>query len=124
MRFGSVVTAMLMPWLVGPKLAKELLLGADDRVTAERAERIGLVNQVVPRADLMPACEALAEKIAVNGPLAVRFCLEAVQRGLEMTQAEGLFLEATLFSLCCATEDMKEGTRAFLEKRPAQFLGR
>ena len=63
-------------------------------------------------------------KIAANAPLAIRFALEAVNHGLEMTLPEGLYLEATLFSLCCTTEDMKEGTRAFLEKRPAKFTGR
>lgn len=58
-----------------------------------------------------------------NGPVAVKLCMEAIERGMEMPQEEGLFLEATLFGLCCATDDMKEGTRAFLEKRPAQFKG-
>jgi len=109
--------------LVGKGRALQLVLSGEP-VTAEEAYRIGLVNQVVLLADLIPTCEALAQKIAANAPLAIRFCLEAVNRGLEMTQAEGLFLEATLFSLCCATEDMKEGTRAFLEKHPPRFLGR
>ncbi len=109
--------------LVGKGRALQLVLSGEP-ITAEEAYRIGLVNQVVPLADLIPSCEALAQKIAANAPLAIRFCLEAVNRGLEMSQAEGLFLEATLFSLCCATEDMKEGTRAFLEKRPPNFLGR
>jgi enoyl-CoA hydratase/carnithine racemase len=72
----------------------------------------------------MPAAETLAKKIIANAPLAVKFAMEAIEHGLEMPQEEGLFLEATLFGLCCATEDMREGTRAFIEKRPAQFKGR
>jgi enoyl-CoA hydratase len=72
----------------------------------------------------MPAAEAIARKIMVNGPMAVRLCLEAVNQGMEMTLDEGQFLEATLFGLICATEDMKEGTRAFLEKRAANFKGK
>jgi enoyl-CoA hydratase len=82
------------------------------------------VNQVVPQAELLAAAEKLAQKIMANAPLAVKFALEAVNHGLEMSEAEGQFLEATLFGLCCATTDMKEGTRAFLEKRPAKFVGK
>jgi enoyl-CoA hydratase len=93
-------------------------------VSAAEAYRIGLVNQVVPAQDLMATAEKLAQKILANAPLAVKFALEAVNHGLEMTQAEGQFLEANLFGLCCTTADMKEGTRAFLEKRPARFTGK
>ena len=93
-------------------------------ITAQEAYRLGLVNQVVPAKDLMTACEALAGKIMANAPLAVKLALEAVNHGMEMTLEEGLFLEASLFGLCCATEDMKEGTRAFLEKRPPKFTGK
>lgn len=109
--------------LVGKGLALQLVL-AGEPITAQEALRIGLVNQVVPAAELISTCESWAQKIAARAPLAIRFCLEAVHRGMEMSQAEGLFLEATLFSLCCTTEDMKEGTRAFLEKRPPKFVGR
>jgi len=100
-----------------------LVLGAD-MISADEAMRIGLVNHVYEPAELLPAAEALAKKIAANAPLAVQYAMEAIEHGMEMPQEEGLFLEATLFGLCCATEDMKEGTRAFLEKRPAQFKGK
>ncbi len=70
------------------------------------------------------AAEAMAKKIIANGPLAVKFTMEAIERGVEMAQEEGLFLEATLFGVACATEDMREGTKAFLEKRPAHFKGK
>ncbi len=66
----------------------------------------------------------MAKKIIANAPLAVKYTVEAIERGVEMAQEEGLFLEATLFGLSCATEDMREGTKAFLEKRPAQFRGK
>lgn len=112
-----------LPRLVGKGRAMQILLTAD-MVPAPEAFRIGLVNQVVPQAELIGAAEGMAKKIMANGPVAVKLCIEAVNRGMEMTQAEGQFLEATLFGLCCATEDMKEGTRAFLEKRPADFKGR
>jgi enoyl-CoA hydratase len=109
--------------LCGKGAAHELCL-TGEMISAEGALRIGLVNRVVEPADLIPTAEALAKKIAANAPLAVRFAMEAIEHGMEMPQEEGLFLEATLFGLCCATEDMREGTRAFLEKRPAQFQGR
>jgi enoyl-CoA hydratase len=86
--------------------------------------RIGLVNHVYEPAELMPAADALAKKIAANAPLAVQYAMEAIEHGMDMTLEEGLFLEATLFGVCCSTEDMREGTRAFLEKRPAKFQGR
>jgi enoyl-CoA hydratase/carnithine racemase len=109
--------------LCGKGVAHELVLGAD-MISADEAMRIGLVNHVYESAELLPAAEALAKKIAANAPLAVQYAMEAIEHGMEMPQEEGLFLEATLFGLCCATEDMKEGTRAFLEKRPAQFKGK
>jgi enoyl-CoA hydratase len=112
-----------LPRLVGKGRAFEILLSGEP-VTAQEACRIGLVNQVVARKDLMAAAEGLARKIMANAPLAVKFILEAVNHGMEMTQEDGAFLEATLFGLSCTTADMKEGTRAFLEKRPAKFLGR
>ncbi len=109
--------------LCGKGVAHELIL-TGEMVSADEALRIGLVNRVVEPAELIPAAEALARKIIANAPLAVKFAMEAVEHGMEMPQEEGLFLEATLFGLCCATEDMREGTRAFLEKRPAQFKGK
>lgn len=111
-----------LPRLVGKGRALEMILSGE-AVTAQEAYRIGLVNQVVAQKDLMAAAEVLAKKIMANGPLAVKLAMEAVNHGMEMTQEEGQFLEATLFGLCCTTADMKEGTRAFLEKRPAKFTG-
>ncbi|MGH9790567.1 MAG: enoyl-CoA hydratase-related protein, partial [Candidatus Acidiferrales bacterium] len=109
--------------LCGKGVAHELCL-TGEMITADEAARIGLVNRVTEPAELIPAAEAIAKKIIANAPLAVKFCMEAIERGAEMPQEEGLFLEATLFGLCCATEDMREGTRAFIEKRPAQFQGK
>jgi enoyl-CoA hydratase len=109
--------------LIGRGPALEMLL-AGDPISAAEALRLGLVNHVVPQAELLPAAEALARKIAANAPRAVEFCLEAVRRGLDMGLEEGLALEANLFALSCSTEDMKEGTRAFLEKRAPRFHGR
>ena len=93
-------------------------------ITAEEAQRIGLVNRIYEPGELLAAAEAMAKKIIANAPIAVKYTMEAVQRGVEMAQEEGLFLEATLFGLSCATEDMREGTKAFLEKRPAAFKGK
>src|SRR5579885_1661000 len=109
--------------LCGKGVAHELCL-TGEMISAEEAQRIGLVNHVCEPAELMPAAEAMAKKIIANAPLAVRYCMEAIERGAEMPQEEGLYLEATLFGLCCATEDMREGTRAFLEKRTTQFRGK
>jgi enoyl-CoA hydratase/carnithine racemase len=109
--------------VVGKGRALGLILSGE-AINAHEAYRLGLVNQVVPQAELMNAAQALAQKILANAPLAIQFALEAVLHGLEMTQEEGQFLEATLFGLCCTTEDMKEGTKAFLEKRPAKFVGK
>ena len=93
-------------------------------ITAQEAYRIGLVNEIVPAADLIPRAEAILKKIAANAPIAVKLALEAVNKGLETSQSEGLLLEASYFGLCAATEDKKEGTTAFLEKRAPQFQGR
>lgn len=109
--------------LCGKGVAHELCL-TGEMIAAEEALRIGLVNHVYEPAELIPAAEAMAKKIVANGPLAVKFAMEAIERGVEMPQEGGLFLEATLFGVACATEDMREGTKAFLEKRPAQFKGK
>jgi enoyl-CoA hydratase/carnithine racemase len=109
--------------LVGKGRALEMILSGEP-IDAQEAYRVGLVNHVVPAAELGAAAEALARKIAANAPLAVRFALEAVNRGLEMTREQGQLLEAALFGLCCTTDDMREGTRAFLEKRLAKFTGK
>src|SRR5499433_1641081 len=109
--------------LCGKGVAHELCL-TGEMITAEGALRIGLVNHIYEPAELLPAAEALAKKIIEKAPLAVKYCMEAIERGIEMPQEEGLFLEATLFGLCCATEDMREGTKAFLEKRAAAFQGK
>jgi len=95
-----------------------------EMISAQEALRIGLVNEVVPAEELMARAEAIAAKIAANAPLAVQYALEAVNRGMDVPLAEGLFLEATLFGACCATADKTEGTSAFLEKRAAQFQGK
>jgi len=93
-------------------------------MTAQEAYRIGLVNEVVPATELIPRAEAILKQIFANAPVAIRFSLEAVNRGLETSQAEGMALEASLFGLCAGTEDKDEGTQAFLQKRAAKFKGR
>jgi enoyl-CoA hydratase len=112
-----------LPRLVGKGLAMQLLLSGE-MMSAQEAYRIGLVNEVVPSVELIPRAEAIAKKIIANAPLAVQYAMEAVNHGMEMPLKEGLFLEATLFGVICATEDKNEGTTAFLEKRPANFKGK
>jgi enoyl-CoA hydratase len=109
--------------LVGRARAFELVLTAEKGLTAAQAERIGLVNRVVPAGEARKAALEIAAKIRANGPVAVRYAMESIRRGLEMPMPEGQLLEATLFGLCAATSDMKEGMTAFLEKRPARFSG-
>jgi enoyl-CoA hydratase len=93
-------------------------------ISAQEAYRIGLVNEVVPAAGLIARCEAILRQILANAPVAVRFALEAVHKGMEASLSAGLLLEASLFAICASTEDKKEGTAAFLEKRTARFQGR
>jgi enoyl-CoA hydratase/carnithine racemase len=112
-----------LPRLVGKGRALQLILSGE-MIGAQEAYRIGLVNEVVPAADLITRAEAILKKIAANAPIAVKLSLEAVNKGLEANQGEGLLLEASYFGLCAATEDKKEGTTAFLEKRAPQFHGR
>lgn len=109
--------------LVGKGKAMEILLtGAP--VSAAEAHRIGLVNRVVGASELMNEARTLAEQLARNAPIATRYILDVVNRGLEMPFAEAAEYEATLFGLAAASDDMREGTRAFLEKRKPDFKGR
>ena len=112
-----------LPRLVGRGRALEMLL-TGEMVDAQEAWRIGLVNKVVAKDALLAETEALLRKMLANGPLSLRFTLEAVAQGLETPFDEAQTHEATLFGLICTSEDMKEGTAAFLAKRPAQFKGR
>jgi enoyl-CoA hydratase len=112
-----------LPRLVGKGLAMQQVL-TGEMISAQEAHRIGLVNEVVPQAELIARAEAIAAKIIANSPLAIQYAMEAVNRGYDMPLADGLYLEATLFAVCCATEDKNEGTKAFLEKRAPQFKGR
>jgi enoyl-CoA hydratase len=112
-----------LPRLVGTGLAMQILL-TGEMLSAQEAHRIGLVNEVVPQNWLIARAEEIAQKIMANAPLAVQYCMEAVNQGMNTSLEEGLFLEATLFSVCCASEDKKEGTTAFLAKRPANFQGK
>ena len=109
--------------LVGRGRALEILL-TGDMVPAQEAYRLGLVNRVVPAAELMAEAKKLAATLASKAPVAVRYILEAVHRGLDMPFAEAQTFEATLFGLVVSTEDMREGTKAFLEKRKAEFKGK
>jgi len=109
--------------LVGKGKAMEMIL-TGRMVEAREAAEIGLVNRVLPPADLLAAAEALAKEVIKNGPLAVAYSIEAINRGLDGTLDEGLELEAEIFGRTCATEDFKEGAKAFLEKRKPDFRGR
>ena len=111
-----------LPRLVGKGRALQLILSGE-MISAQEAYRIGLVNEIVAAAELIARAEAILKKIAVNAPIAVKYALQATNKGMETTQGEGLLLEASYFGLCAATEDKKEGTSAFLEKRAPQFRG-
>jgi enoyl-CoA hydratase len=112
-----------LPQLIGRGRALELLL-TGDQIDAREAHRIGLVNHVVPQLELIPFCRALAKKMLANGPLALALTAQAVDIGLSSGLEEGLRFEATAFGIAAATEDRREGTRAFLEKRQPTFTGR
>jgi enoyl-CoA hydratase len=112
-----------LPRLVGRGRALELLL-AGEPVTAAEAHRIGLVNAVVPQAELLNYSRGWLSKVLANAPVAVALAMEAVDVGLDAGLEEGLHLEAAAFGLCAATEDCREGTRAFLEKRKPAFAGK
>ena len=112
-----------LPRLVGKGRALQLILSGE-MISAQEAYRIGLVNEVVPAANLIARAEQILKQIASNAPVSVRLSLEAVNKGMDTSQSEGFALEASYFGLCAATEDKKEGTSAFLEKREPQFHGR
>lgn len=112
-----------LPRLVGKGRALQLLL-TGEMIDAEEAYRIGLVNRVVHAAELLGAAQMMLKQMIANAPLALALCIEAVDRGTEMSLDAGLMLETNHFGLVASTEDMREGTHAFLEKRPAQFAGR
>jgi len=112
-----------LPRLVGKGRALQLIL-TGEMIDAGEAYRIGLVNKVVPSGELLSAAEALMRQILAKGPIAVALCIEAVNRGLEGTLDDGLAIEANHFGLLASTADMREGMRAFMEKRPAAFSGR
>jgi len=112
-----------LPRLVGKGRALQMILSGE-MISAQEAYRIGLVNEVVAADQLIPRCEAILKQILANAPIAVRFALEAVNKGMETSLAAGLVLEASVFAICAGTEDKREGTAAFLEKRAARFQGR
>ena len=110
-----------LPRHIGRKRANEMIL-TGEAISAEEALLIGLINQVVPAADLLPACLRLADVIAANSAVAVTASLRAVTRGLNVSIDEGLAIEAAQFMIAAASQDAREGTAAFVEKRPAVFV--
>jgi enoyl-CoA hydratase/carnithine racemase len=112
-----------LPRLVGKGRALQLILSGE-MIGAQEAYRIGLVNEIAASPDLIPRAEQILAKITANAPIAVKFALEACNKGMQTSQDEGQLLEASFFGLCAATDDKKEGTAAFLEKRAPHFMGR
>jgi enoyl-CoA hydratase/carnithine racemase len=112
-----------LPRLVGKGRALQLIL-TGETISAQEAYRIGLVNEVVPADNLIGRAETILKQVAANAPIAVKFSLDAANKGSEISQSAGLALEAAYFGICAATEDKKEGTSAFLEKRIPQFQAR
>jgi len=112
-----------LPRLVGKGRAIELLV-TGNTIDGAEAYRLGLANKVVPPDQLIKTCEEILGAVAKKAPIAVKLTLEAVNHGMEMTLEAGVQLEANLFGMCFSTEDMKEGTQAFIEKRPANFQGK
>ena len=112
-----------LPRLVGKGRAMQLLM-TGETIDAAEAYRIGLVNKLAPAAELMKAAREMMKTILSNGPLAIALCIDAIDRGLEISLDDGMILEANHFGRLAATDDMREGTRAFLEKRPPAFKGR
>jgi enoyl-CoA hydratase len=111
-----------LPRLIGKGRALQLLL-TGEMIDAPEAFRIGLVNRVVPAGELIAAATSMLQAMLANGPLAIAHCIEVVDRGYDITLGEALTLEATAFGLLASSEDKREGTRAFLEKRAASFKG-
>lgn len=112
-----------LPRLVGRGRALELLLSGDS-IDAAEAHRIGLVNKVVPQAELLSYSRGWLDRVLANAPVAVALTMDAVDAGLDIGLQNGLQLEAASFGVCAATEDRREGTRAFLEKRKPSFAGK
>lgn len=112
-----------LPRLVGKGRALQIIL-TGEMIGAQEAYRIGLVNEIVPNADLIARAETILRQIISNAPIGVKFSIEAINKGLETSLTEGFLLEASLFASCFDTEDKKEGTSAFLERRVPQFHGR
>jgi len=112
-----------LPRLIGAGRALELLL-TGEQITAPEAHRLGLVNRVVPAANLLAEARTLAAALAAKAPIAVRYIIDSVHKGLQMSFSDAQVFEATLFGLVASTEDMREGTRAFLEKRKPEFKGK
>jgi enoyl-CoA hydratase/carnithine racemase len=111
-----------LPRLVGKGRALQLILSGE-MIDAQEAYRIGLVNEVVSAANLMARAETILKQISANAPIAIKFAIEATNKGLDTSQSEGFALEASYFGICAATDDKKEGISAFLEKRVPQFHG-
>ncbi len=112
-----------LPRLVGKGRRMQLIL-TGHMIDAQEAYRIGLVNEIVPAADLISRAEAILNEINANAPVAVKLAIDAANQGLDVALAEGLNIEASLFAQCFATEDRQEGTTAFREKRKPKFQGR
>jgi enoyl-CoA hydratase len=112
-----------LPRLIGPRKAKEIIL-ADERINAQEALRIGLVQRVVPKGQAVEEAKKLLKKIMSKGPVANKMAKKAINEGLKMSLREGLDLEAQCNAVCFGSEDKDEGAKAFLEKRPAKFKGK
>ena len=109
--------------IAGPGVAREWVLSGD-MFGAEEAHRVGVVNRIFDAEQLREGTHKLAQTILSRGPVAVRLALETIRRGMNMSQTEGEIIESDMFGLASTTADMKEGMGAFLEKRPAKFIGR